>query len=47
MLKRQRISSSVDPDLWQKVQDISKKTRIPVSKLLDEALEYLVKKYER
>ena len=34
-----------DPELLQRVKEISKDTRIPVSKLLDEALKYLVDKY--
>lgn len=34
-----------DPELLQRVKEISKVTRIPVSKLLDEGLKYLVDKY--
>lgn len=46
-MERQRISSSVDPDLWQKLQQLSKDSRIPVSKLLDEAMDDLLKKYQK
>lgn len=42
---RARISSSVDPVLWKHMQQLSDKTRIPLSKLLDEAFEDLLKKY--
>jgi hypothetical protein len=46
-LDRQRISSTVDPNLWVKMQQLSKITRIPASKLLDEAMEDLLAKYEK
>jgi hypothetical protein len=42
-----RIDISVDPVIWEKFQQISKQTRIPVSKLLDEAMEDLIKKYQK
>jgi hypothetical protein len=45
ILDRQRISSTVDPVIWQRFQQLSKDTRIPSSKLLDEAMEDLLKKY--
>ncbi|MGE5559392.1 MAG: ribbon-helix-helix domain-containing protein [Bacillota bacterium] len=43
---RVQIGSSVDKAIWKRFQDFSKKTRIPVSKLLDEAMENLLKKYQ-
>ena len=46
MDKRIRVGSSVDPTIWAQFQQLSKDTRIPVSKLLDEAMEDLLKKYE-
>ena len=46
MDKRIRVRSSVDPVIWEKIQPLSKQTRIPVSKLLDEAMEDLLKKYQ-
>lgn len=45
MEKRIRVGSSVDPAIWKKIQQLSKTTRIPVSKLLDEAMEDLLAKY--
>jgi hypothetical protein len=45
MEKRIRVGSSVDPAIWTKIQQLSKTTRIPVSKLLDEAMEDLLAKY--
>ena len=47
VLHRKRISSVVDPKLWEKLQELSAQTRIPVSKLLDEAMEDLLKKYQK
>ncbi|MCE5221926.1 MAG: ribbon-helix-helix domain-containing protein [Clostridium sp.] len=47
MLKnRTRIGSAIDTDLYNQLKDLSKKTRIPISKLLDEALEDLLKKHK-
>ena len=47
MLKnRSRIGSAIDTKLYNKLKDLSKKTRIPISKLLDEALELLLEKHE-
>lgn len=46
MLKnRTRIGSAIDTDLYKKLKELSEKTRIPISKLLDEALEDLIKKH--
>ena len=47
MLKnRTRIGSAIDIELYNKLKELSEKTRIPISKLLDEALEDLFKKHE-
>ncbi len=43
---RVRISNAIDKDLYEKLQEVSKETMIPVSKLLDKALRLLVKEYE-
>lgn len=40
--KRVRWTTSVDPDLLEKMKELSGKTRIPVSRLTDEALELLL-----
>lgn len=46
MLKnRTRIGSAIDTDLYIKLKKLSEETRIPISKLLDEALEDLIKKH--
>lgn len=39
------ISSSVDREAWEKLKELSTKTRINVSKLLDEAINDLLKKH--
>jgi hypothetical protein len=41
-----RLNQSLnDPVIWKRFQQLSKDTRIPASKLLDEAMEDLLKKY--
>lgn len=44
---RTPISNAVDTKLWIKFQQLSKETRIPQSKLLDEAIELLLEKYSK
>ena len=47
MLKnRVRIGVSVDPVLADKLKKLSEETRIPASRLLDEAITDLIKKFE-
>ena len=41
---RIKIGSPIDKRLYQELKDLSSVTRIPVSKLLDEAIEDLMKK---
>ena len=43
---RVRIGSAIDKKLYEEIKMISEKTRIPISKLLDEAIEDLIKKYK-
>lgn len=43
---RAPLSNSIDKELKIKLKELSDKTRIDQSKLLDEALEDLFKKYE-
>jgi hypothetical protein len=43
---RVQVSSSVDKILWEDFQKLSKKTRIPISRLLDEAIEETLKRYQ-
>jgi hypothetical protein len=42
---RTRISNAVDTDLYNKLMDLSKKTMVPVSKLLDKSIELLLNEY--
>jgi len=43
---RSRFSTTIDIELDSKLKKLSEITRIPTSKLVDEALEDLIKKYE-
>lgn len=43
---RTRISNAVEKELYEKLQQISKDTMIPVSKLLDQAIRLLIEEYE-
>lgn len=48
MLKnRTKIGSAVDKELYKKLQNLAKETRIPISKLLDEAIENLLSKHNQ
>lgn len=44
---RKRIGSAIDKDLLERLQVLAKETRIPMSKLLDESIADLLKKYEK
>lgn len=46
-VNRTRLASSLDNALVEPLNELSKKTRIPKSRLLDEAIEDLLKKYEK
>lgn len=43
---RIRFSTSLDKELSIKLEELSKSTRIPKSKLLDEAIELLLKNHK-
>lgn len=45
MNKRVKWTTSVDPELLNRIKKLSEETRIPVSKLTDEALELLLLKH--
>ena len=45
-VNRTRLVSSLDNSLVKPFHELSKQTRIPKSRLLDEAVEDLLKKYE-
>jgi len=42
---RQRYTTSLDNELVEKLKKLSEKTKIAQSKLLDEAIELVLKKY--
>lgn len=44
-MSRQTVTNTVDSSLWGKVKKLSKYTKIPASRLLDEAMEDLLNKY--
>lgn len=41
---RQRVTTSIDKALYKAFRELSDKTRVPQSKLFDEAIEDLLKK---
>lgn len=43
---RTRIGSAIDNELLEKLKDLSKETKVPQSKLLDEAIELLLREYK-
>lgn len=45
LVHRVRLGSSVDKNLDKELRKLSEKTRIPISKLLDEAIELVLKKH--
>lgn len=44
-MARVRWTTSVDPDLLDKLKKLSKETRIAISRLTDEAIELLLEKH--
>ncbi|PEL13026.1 ribbon-helix-helix domain-containing protein [Bacillus sp. AFS017336] len=44
---RKTISSTLDINIYEKFEKLSNETRIPKSKLLDEAIEDLIKKHTK
>lgn len=47
LVTRTRIGNTVDNKLLDKFKKLSKETKIPMSKLLDEAIELLLNKYKK
>ena len=47
LVNRQRYTNSIDNVLLEKFKTLSTKTKIPQSKLLDEAIELVLEKYEK
>lgn len=44
LVHRIRISNSIDKKLYEELKKLSEETKVPMSKLLDEAIEDLLKK---
>lgn len=47
LVNRTRFTTSIKNELYQSLGRLSASTRIPKSKLMDEAIEDLMKKYEK
>ena len=47
LVNRTKLVSSLDTELVEPFTALSKKTRVPKSRLIDEAIEDLLKKYEK
>jgi predicted DNA-binding protein len=45
LVNRRLFSTSLEKELYKKLDDLSKETRIPKTRLLDEAIEDLLKKH--
>ena len=45
LINRTRISNAVENSLYEQLQELSNKTMIPISKLLDRAIELLIQEY--
>lgn len=43
---RSRVGSTINNELWQQFQELSRQTRIPISRLLDESVEDIIQKYK-
>lgn len=46
-VNRKRLVTSIAKELVEPFEELSKKTRVPKSRLIDEAVEDLLKKYEK
>ena len=47
LVTRKAISTSIDNELYKRFEKLAQKTRISKSKLLDESVELLLKKYAK
>lgn len=39
---RRRISSSLDPELWKSLEEMSARSDVPISRLIDRAIKLLL-----
>ena len=44
---RKRVTTTLDKELLKRLDELSKETRIPKSKLFDEAIEDLLEKHKK
>lgn len=44
---RVRIGNAVDIELFRQLKELSKQTKIPMSRLLDRGIELVIKEYEK
>lgn len=44
---RIRITASVNKELYAQLKEVSNISRIPISKLIDEGMQYVISKYEK
>lgn len=44
---RTPISNAIETELYEKLKQLSKDTMIPISKLLDKAIELVLQEYEK
>lgn len=44
---RVRIGNAVDKELFRQLKELSKRTKIPMSRLLDRGIELVIKEYEK
>ncbi|WP_392486750.1 ribbon-helix-helix domain-containing protein [Haloimpatiens sp. FM7315] len=47
LVNRHKVSFSIDKNLFKMLDDLSKETMIPKTRLVDKALELLAKEYNR
>lgn len=47
LVNRKKLGDAVDIKLYDKITELSKETMIPRSKLLDRAIELLLKEYDK
>lgn len=44
---RVKFGNTLDSEMYVKLNDLSKQTKIPISRLLDEAIQLLIQKYKQ
>ena len=47
LVNRTRFTTSIKNELYSALDELTRQTRIPKSRLMDEAIEDLLKKYEK